>query len=330
MSTTNELFTQAEMALASYSTLAAGMSGDVYSIALQDSGRGLSTSQATLFASTYTVVTQYNNASNGLSATVFADANGQKFLAIRGTEFGLTDLLTDAIDIALLGTPEYQDQYASLKAKVTEWIGNGTLPSSFTVSGHSLGGFLAGALTLDFDNVSYAYLYNAPGVGGVGSSLAHGLQALLGLEEQPSLNLSMVSNLRANAGISPISGLGIAWGDPISIFIEDQFASDVENPPAARNHSQQTLTDALAVYSLLAQLDPALTIDKITEFLHAASAENNRSLESTLDALRFTLGQLGDTTTDYREAFYAHLYALQDSTAFTALAGKVSLLHSSY
>ncbi|MDY0014273.1 MAG: hypothetical protein RBS40_15470 [Rhodocyclaceae bacterium] len=134
MSMAIEMFNQAQMALASYSTLAAGISGDTYSIALQDGGRGLSTPQANAFANTYTVVEQYTD-STGLSTTVFEDGGGKKYLAIRGTEFTLDDLLTDAIDIALLGTTAYQDQYTVLKAKVEEWLGNGKLSTTFTVTG---------------------------------------------------------------------------------------------------------------------------------------------------------------------------------------------------
>ena len=74
MTTTNNYLNQAELALASYSTLTPGIPRVD---ALIDQGRGMSTTQAQKFADSvtgYTVVTQYNDASNGLSATIFADA----------------------------------------------------------------------------------------------------------------------------------------------------------------------------------------------------------------------------------------------------------------
>lgn len=153
---------EAELALAAYAALPLDSSGSDIERALRLAG--MSTAQATRFANTYTVATQYN-AGNGLSATVFTDAGGNKYLAIRGTDDGY-DLATDAFNIGLLGSTSLQPQYASLKAKVTEWLGNGTLSSSFTVTGHSLGGFLATGIAADFaGNVSHAYLYNSLGLG---------------------------------------------------------------------------------------------------------------------------------------------------------------------
>ena len=168
MSSSTEFLKQAELALASYAVLSPGEPNQTN---LQDSGRGMSIDQASRFALNWRVITQYNHPTNGLSATVFADASGNKYLAIRGTDDGY-DLATDAIDIALLGSTAHQAQYASLKTKVTEWLGSGTLSPSFTVTGHSLGGFLATGIAADFaGNVSHAYLYNAPGLGGILGSI---------------------------------------------------------------------------------------------------------------------------------------------------------------
>jgi len=51
---------------------------------------------------------------------------------------------------------------------VQEWFDNDILSSGFTVTGHSLGGFLAGGLMVDYTSyVDHAYVFNAPGVGGL-------------------------------------------------------------------------------------------------------------------------------------------------------------------
>ena len=84
------IVTQAELALASYSNL---ISGSLISqqTELRQDGKGLSAAQAANFASRYTVVTQFNDtvAEGGLgtsfSATIFTDASGNLTLAIRGT-----------------------------------------------------------------------------------------------------------------------------------------------------------------------------------------------------------------------------------------------------
>ncbi|MDZ4184799.1 MAG: hypothetical protein U1D97_07460 [Desulfuromonadales bacterium] len=142
--------------------------------------------QAQNFANQWRVVAQYNHSettewvdelgltheivsSNGLSATVFENVDGQRYLAVRGTEItDLNDIATDVIDIGALGTAEHQAQYSALSAQVQTWLDNGVLRSGFTVAGHSLGGFLATNLALDYlADVAHTYLYNAPGVMGV-------------------------------------------------------------------------------------------------------------------------------------------------------------------
>lgn len=148
MSLINESYIQAELALASYSNLTPGLSGKDYTDALIDGGKGMSTAQASDFASKYSVVQQFNSIT-GTSATVFQDnVTGQRYLAIRGTE-GATDYLADAV--ILSGIPSTLNfQYLELKAQMQAWLADGTLTTGFTVTGHSLGGYLAAGLVADF------------------------------------------------------------------------------------------------------------------------------------------------------------------------------------
>ncbi|MBS0423622.1 MAG: hypothetical protein JSR71_04150 [Proteobacteria bacterium] len=266
----SDSFKQAELALTAYSDLDQGMQLGQYISTLQDGGEGLSESQAIKFASTYRVVDRYFDAT-GLSATIFAkDTTGETFLAIRGTEASDSmDLLTDLIDITWLGSTTLQPQYISLKFKVAEWLENGILPQNFTVTGHSLGGFLAAGLVAEpmFTNhISHAYLFNAPGVGG-SSAAAYAILDFLGVA--PAYDQSKISNIEAATGTSPISGLGFDVAPPIDVIIEDQMASDISDPPGARNHSQQVLTDALAVYSVYSQLAPNLSQEQLNKLMDA-------------------------------------------------------------
>ena len=276
MSTITESFKQAELALAAYSNVTPGISGTPYTKALEADGAGMSPAQAEHFSEQWLVVEQYADPLSGLSATVFEEvASGRRHLAVRGTE-GLSDLFTDLIDIALLGTPERQAQYAALKDKLAEWLGNGTLAPGFSVSGHSLGGFLAGALLVDYPTeIGQAYLYNTPGVGGLSAAL----RVLLNLDHEPSLDLSRVTNLRAEGGGAMISGLGLAWGAPIPVTIEVGL-----NPIA--NHSIVTLTDALALYAAYAQLDPPASVASLTDILKASTNRNGDTLEPAPDCER--------------------------------------------
>ncbi len=108
--------------------------------------------------------------SNGFSATVFQNvATGERVLAIRGTS-DIHDVITDVVDVFTLGSTRNQGQYQSLRDKVQQWIAGGVLPQHFPVTGHSLGGFLATGLALEFpQHVEHAYLYNTPGLGGLTS-----------------------------------------------------------------------------------------------------------------------------------------------------------------
>ncbi len=311
-------YSSAELSLAAYATLTAGSPNTEK---LKEAG--FSDSQATHFAATYTVVDQYSDAT-GLSATIFQQGT-QTYLAIRGTQ----DPLDALADFYLWkGVPAGANpQYQSLKAKVAQWLGNGKLSAGFTVAGHSLGGYLAAGLLADFSSsIRHAYLYNAPG----NNSLVSIILQALRITTTP--DASRITNLRADAGISPIANLGINFAPPIPIAIENQFASGVSNPPAAMNHSQQVLTDALAVYAAYAQLAPALTIDQIGTLIKEASGTNSRTLESSLDALR-TLLMDGRIATDIarrtavgdREVFYTNLQALQNGSAYTALSGSAAI-----
>lgn len=320
MNSVMNYFSQGELALAAYANLQVGIPDP---LKLQDDGRGFSAKQAEIFAQTYNVIAQYNDttaeggSNSGLSVTVFEDKlSGEKYLAIRGTN-DLQDVLSDIVDIALLGSTKLQAQYTGLKAKVTEWIGNRTLSSNFTVSGHSLGGFLATGITADFaSKVSHTYLYNSPGVGG----LASGILSALGVSAS-TVDATKISNIKAEAGPSLIAGLGTQVSTPIYIEIEDQTAAGITNRPAALNHSQQVLTDALAVQSAYAKLVPNLSQAQLNALIDASGSNANDVLESALDSLRkLLLGPQTTSTPTDRNSLYTNLYALQENTAYTNLS----------
>jgi hypothetical protein len=138
MSNISEYLNQAEFALAAYSNLAPDMP---------------------LSAS-------------GLSVTVFAPTSDSsvRYLAIRGTEPTANDLTADGL--LALGLPvSLNPQYVALKDKLNQWLADPEVlqGKSFSVTGHSLGGYLAAALKADSQfagQITDAYLYNAPGVSG--------------------------------------------------------------------------------------------------------------------------------------------------------------------
>lgn len=324
MSSITEYFKQSELALAAYANLIPGV--DPVSALLDND---MSSIQATVFAATWSVVTQYTDPITGVSATVFQEiATGKKTLAIRGTQ-GPTDYLADYL--ILNGTPsQLNPQYAALKAQVSAWLDDLTLTQGFTVTGHSLGGYLAAGLVADFGtSISHAYLYNAPG----NNSLVSQIMAALGIIATP--DASKISSLRADAGISPIAALGNDFSTPISVVIENQFLSDVSSPPDSLNHSQRVLTDSLALYSAYAQLDPTASVTSITDLIKASSNLNGNTLELALDNLRELLlgATVAGTPPQDRESYYTNLNQLSDwlnvrSTAGTAQPLKLDALTS--
>jgi len=299
MNTIYDYLTHAELSLAAYASFNTGV---IDPRELVKDTVGMTAVQAAHFAATYTVISQFTDPATGLSATVFENvADGKRYLAIRGTN-DLNDIVTDFVDIAVLGTPERQAQYAALKDQVGAWLSDGTLTAGFTVTGHSLGGFLAGALLVDYPvEIGHAYLYNAPGIGG----LSAGLRLLMGLETDPTLDLTKVSNLISEAGISLTAGLGLDWGAPIAIAIEDQA------PNLIANHSIKYLTDALAIYDLFARVDPSVSVETVTDILKAASNQNANTLESALSALSWVYFKSYSAGETSRDAFYTNLYELQ-------------------
>ena len=99
MATINQYFDFAQLAQASYALLSSGMSYASAVNALKDPDTSEFTQkQAEIFASGYTVLSQRTDVS-GFSATLFQDASGKKFLAIRGTQ------ITDIGDLAYQGRP---------------------------------------------------------------------------------------------------------------------------------------------------------------------------------------------------------------------------------
>jgi pimeloyl-ACP methyl ester carboxylesterase len=289
--------------------------------------------QATEFAASWTVTSQYTDPSTGLSATVFQEnATGQKYLAIRGTEPSnwFQDIIINDGVIAVGYLPDALPQYNALKAQMSIWLGDGTLSNNFTVSGHSLGGYLATALTADFStHITKTYLYNAPGLNGVLGGATAAILDAFGVTAP--IDASKVVNIKADAGISPIAGLGAQVAPTTLVNIENQLFG-VSNPPGAFNHSQQVLTDSLALYQTFALLDENISISSITNVFKSASNNNELTLESLLDGLRRMIlsGSIVETQEGNREKLWEHLQTLQNSGSYQSLIGKVTITNPTH
>ncbi|MDP1735625.1 MAG: hypothetical protein Q8L44_14795, partial [Sulfuritalea sp.] len=328
MSTIHEMHVQAELALAAYANLTFGISGQNYIAALQQQGEGMSPTQAAAFAERWTVVDQYAGGEvieyydefgqlqqawnpSGLSVTLFEEVGtGRQVVAVRGTQ-DVNDLVTDVVDIGLLGTPKYQTQYRDLATKVQSWLDTGQLQTGFTVAGHSLGGFLATGLAIEYaEQVVGTYLYNAPGLGNVIDSESIAEQVWRALSPTGGYSPSIVATIHNIVSPSdPVSPVGIA--------VSPRLVIEIETGNPIHNHSIVTLTDALAVHALLAKMDSTITLQSVGGILKASSAVSSNSLESVVAAVGKLFDKSYSSVETTREDLYAHLAELQ-----IAIAGK--------
>ena len=287
------------------------------------------------------------------SATIFADTSGNLTLAIRGTlEAG--DFLPTDSHIALNGAGYDQivamynwwnkvstsagqvQQYAirgypeginpvpiaagfylveTSSAAATGELSAGNQPLS--VVGHSLGGHLAMAFGAIFPTATAdVTVFNAPGF--ISSQNNAAFFAQLGGAVPTGTDTINVIADEAQVGDTPwngIAGLHSRPGVDIDAAIENQWLSDEPHPTSARNHSQQTLTDALAVYAVLHKLDPTLTPETFKTILGSAAIGTAGSLESIIDGLEGVFGVNAtplSTGNSNRDALYQAIYGLPD------------------
>jgi len=325
MSSISSLFTQGQLAEASYADLRNSQVGSTITDPQQVKARllavGFSDSQAAALVSQWRVVNHIPDTASGFSATLFErlDANeqptGQYTFAIRGsTEFidfagadlslatgGVAfDQLLSMVNYVLRlqagvnGTTQQIELAAgatapSLTSNFVSGVGPSINPAELTISGHSLGGFLGQVYQRLFGSIG-VYTYNALGLIRPNAPIFDQLTSLLGLPPG-SFSSGPGENLLVPG--EPAQLIGTVQGKPqIRVFSETQSTTigPVNTIPA---HRVSPLTDSLAVYDLFAKLDPALNttdpavgIGKITDILTAASNKPALSLEAALDSLR--------------------------------------------
>ena len=180
----------------------------------------------------------------------------ERILSVRGTDDPY-DIATDVISVAALGSTRNQGQYQSLRTKVQEWVASGVLPAHFSVTGHSLGGFLAIGLALEFPQlVEHAYLYNAPGIGGLTGRTSIAEIARAYHISGASVDPAKFTNLRAKPGTSLVAGLGEHPSPPILVEGEDHGGWLV----GTNNHSMKYLVDSLAIHDAFERLEGGASV----------------------------------------------------------------------
>lgn len=257
MPTISEYFKYAETALAAYAVnLLPGIDNEA-----ELKKAGMPTAEATKFDETWEVIEQSPSPGNGFSAVLLRNrTTGEKVLSVRGTESSqmYIDYLTSAVNIGVLGSVTAMPQYASLETFYQSLVFGGKLGANeaVTVTGHSLGGFLAQAFTACHSSVvTAAYTYNAPGFGGLAGSITSQMWAFFGIAESPAV-INKIFNIRAADGISLTAGLGQVIGAVQQVRIEAATADPIYY------HSITTLTDTLSVYKTYGDLQSSLLMEQ--------------------------------------------------------------------
>ena len=204
----------------------------------------------------------------------------------------------------------------------------------FTVTGHSLGGHLAMIMQrLAPAYVDAVYTYNAPGfdtglIFGNNNSdqffdklsqaqvaVTGGTSvAVNGFSEEKFHNLAVPLDL--------ISDIGTVPGGRIFHFDE------VPEPPVGwvSAHFIAGVTDALAVYDLLSELDPNLSAAAVERLLEAGSNQVQNSLESIVNSLGALFHVGNRVGIDNRDQLYQGIEAIRGSALFNQATGLVQLL----
>ncbi|MFO1347507.1 MAG: hypothetical protein U1F12_02845 [Pseudomonadales bacterium] len=315
MSNESEYYQKSLLAEAAYAELNDGLTSD-QTAKLKESG--LSDDQIAEFLQTWTNVNSYHSLLMGLRVNVFSNPETHEVcIAIAGTNSPLDIIIPDS-EIAL-GLKN--SQYPGLSDFYESLIQDGVITGSdhITAAGHSLGGFLAQLLTLEYADISETYTYNSPGFGGIWSEIGE----YFGFTQRE--DFPGITNIRGD-GLSVTASLGTMYGDIIEVQIEN---SSLGIP----NHFAAKLSDSLAIYDTLWQLDSSFSFEQYADVFKSGSNEEMATLERVVDMLRSLFGisatplEVADGSAQ-RDALLSAIYGIRNTDTYNTLINNASVQSS--
>ncbi|HIP67306.1 MAG TPA: hypothetical protein EYH06_01785, partial [Chromatiales bacterium] len=212
---------------------------------------------------------------------------------------------------------------------------------NFTVAGHSLGGHLALVMSrLDPSHVDAVYTYNAPGFD----------TGLIPANNNTELFFSKLAEAQtSSSGTTTINTTGFPEDKLNNLAVPLDVISDIGEMPGGQlfhfneatgpagivaSHLSKGITDAFAVYNLIADLDAEASLEQITNILKASAFRESESLESLTEALYilfenpYPAGFVGLRPQIDRETMYQYIQTLQANQNFqlAAQTGSVASL----
>ena len=326
--------------------------------------------QASGFASSFEATVWRGNAGTPYAGQVYVSTRGTQEFPDFGADADLASSglahqqLADMVNwwlrettapLTSADTPQYATQIAvapngsyALAAPalgIGGLLGIGAIKS---VNGHSLGGYLASAFARLFGSkwsVETINTFNSAGFSRPATSnidtafnqIAQFIGTGVGLSGFSNPQNNYFAQNGINLTTNTWDPVGFQqYGTRIALFQEDL------TPQGINNHYMYKLTDMLALGNVLAKLDPAFDLTRLSALVKTGSNQMAASYEGVLDALRrvFLGSSVAPTATGddngsnagpqpaARLDYQTNVAALQNSQTFTNLLGKVNITTS--
>lgn len=320
-----DAFEHAMMAVAAYGKLEAGMSLTKYVDELKSAG--MTDIMATKFAERYAVIASDVNTNVmdfGYQGVIFQDNQdpGHYVLANRGTA-SIPDVVPVDLALFALGVNPQTNPMYRLLEQVKQYN-----PTSFTVTGHSLGGYLTTMASRTYpDLVDYAYTYNGAGVDNY-FALPQIINKIIGAVGGHAITYTDdITNYITDENPDIVTSVGFRGG-------EIQRVSTDMNAPfgGGLGHSSVNLANALLVTYLVGSLDQSLTISEINALVEAAHQDETLDGNGVVAYIARLLGRddpliIAGNESALQQVFFGLIPLLDPSRSDKGFEGNVISLH---